>query len=336
MPNWLLGMLLITVSSFIAATGLLFFKASADREAGKPLYCRLRWMIGFASVLICGLALDPTAIALTPVALLSPFSGVVIVFSLILSRAFMGVRLGVFTCGCIVVMIAGVVIVGVFGPHPESEPTIHDIRLLAARGEAIALCTVALCFVASNLSLVHIPALRRYRPHQKSLRWSLYVAVSAASCGALTTVSLKIVSIGFRTLAEDAAVDAGVLLSTGVFPVALVALACCAPLQLYLLNASLGAAPVTYAVPVYQSLNSLSGAFVGAIVFDEFRGVGAHSVSLFAVGMLIAVVGIALLSMHQGRQQQRQRQEEQRQEEQRQQPNKKPEGVQKDTDAVYA
>ena len=70
------------------------------------------------------------------------------------------------------------------------------------------------------------------------------------ACASLTSISLKTVSTGARQAIEAHAIQP---LLTPIIPIALVGLACCAPLQLYLLNSSLGSAPSTYAVPCYQA-----------------------------------------------------------------------------------
>ena len=192
-------------------------------------------------------------------------------------------------------MISGVVLVSVYGPHPEHLPTLDQIATYGKKPQAVSVVVVALSLVASDLLVVHCSTLARFRPPVRSLRWALYAALAAASCGSLTTISLKIVSTGARA-GLDAHSLAPILATLPLVPAAAVSLITFAPLQLYLLNSSLGAAPVAYAVPVYQSLNSALGALVGGLVFSEFEGESPGDLLGFGAGMTIAVLSIALLS----------------------------------------
>ena len=71
----------------------------------------------------------------------------------------------------------------------------------------------------------------------------------------------------------------------------------CAPLQLYLLNSSLGSAPTTYAVPCYQALLVLWNACAGGVFFHEFAMLTPQGALGMGAGFVIAVAGIGALSL---------------------------------------
>ena len=252
-PEWLLGQAIAVIGCFTGALGLLFFKLSADREAGHALHRKWRWMIGFAFMLFNALVIDPAAMSLAPLAMLAPLGGLFIVFSMIMSRICLKEPLHLKQILCIGVVLTGVSLVTIFGPHPELEPSLDALVGFASNPAFVMFASVALFLVLSDLLLVHCPALEAYRPPERSLSWTLYAAASAAACGGLTSICLKTVATGAR---EAIAAKAIAPLLTPIVPVAVCGMAICAPLQLYLLNSSLGSAPATYAVPCYQSLLS--------------------------------------------------------------------------------
>ena len=60
----------------------------------------------------------------------------------------------------------------------------------------------------------------------------------------------------------------------------------CAPLQLYLLHATLAGSPVGLAVPMYQAMMILMTISAGGVFFDEFASISPSALSGFILGAL--------------------------------------------------
>ena len=69
-----------------------------------------------------------------------------------------------------------------------------------------------------------------------------------------------------------------------------------APLLLYEINSSLGAAQASYAIPVYKSLNIINGILLAGLIWREFDGEPPDHVFKFLVGMVTIIVSVGLLS----------------------------------------
>ena len=78
--------------------------------------------------------------------------------------------------------------------------------------------------------------------------------------------------------------------------IALGGLGIAAPLQLWMLAATLGGGSVASAVPMYQSLLIVLSVAAGGVFFREFESMSSRSVAGFAVGGVIAMAGVAVLS----------------------------------------
>lgn len=107
-------------------------------------------------------------------------------------------------------------------------------------------------------------------------------------------VFLKVVATACRE-----AVEGKPALLTMAFGVSLVGLVILAPLQLILLNTTLANSPAVYAVPLYQTILIVFTIVAGGTFFLEFQTMRRHSAALFAAGVVVAVLGLCLLSLRQ-------------------------------------
>jgi len=114
----------------------------------------------------------------------------------------------------------------------------------------------------------------------------MLTALSAATCGSISQLMLKLVSISAAHLPS----------SLLVFSVALAALACAAPVHLRLLNMTLAGASVSLSVPCYQFLMILCATSAGGVLFNEFAHQTKLELQAYALGVLTATVGLATLS----------------------------------------
>ena len=132
-----LGISLISLGCLSSAIGMLFMKWSADVEADLPLYKRRRWVLGFFFLVVNATAIDVLAFAITPLSMIAPFAGLTIVFTALLaSTGWIHVKeeLSPTAVGCTALVLLGVTIASIFGPHPSKD---EQLPLEAMQGNFV-------------------------------------------------------------------------------------------------------------------------------------------------------------------------------------------------------
>jgi hypothetical protein len=255
-PEWTGGVCLVCLGCLCAATGLTLMKSSTVHEGEKPFCLRWRWLIGFSFLGILTTVIDVYVLGILPLSVVAPFAGLTIVFALCIART--GLLADVETVsrsdmagsGLI---ILGVTLVSVFGPH-ESHGVTEDMIMADFQKPFFAVFAGAsLLTVAVWVLLLLLPPLRACCLHDASLLATALSAYSAAVCGALCQLFVKVVAVTLHTTGGDFTGPDSPWRSLPPY-FAFVGLAVCAPLQLYLLDTALTGSAVSYAVPVYQAL----------------------------------------------------------------------------------
>ena len=220
---------------------MLFMKLSADTEAGLPLWKRKRGAIGFVFLVGNSAVIDVIVFGLLPLSVIAPFAGLTIVFSLLLAsvgclgqekeplRWIDGLYVGL--------VLLGVTIVSLFGPHGDGEHVgFEEILVHFGSPLFVVYAVLSLSIVATWLAISCVPSLRQYKPSgtgRKAMAATALSAYAAATCGALSQLFLKVVATG---MGESASCSCRGPFKSWQIYVALVCLATCAPLQLYLLG----------------------------------------------------------------------------------------------------
>lgn len=293
-------MLLTAVCCFVSALGTLLIKHSASVEQHLPIYRRIWWIAGFFFMVLLPLPINMTAMNLAPLALLAPFGGLTILFSLLLAR------LGVLTVRerttapqvrGVLLVLAGMVFVSAFGPHTEgSDVDVRDAVLRAPHNVPfIVLFLFCTAVILVLLGTWMLPSHRKVAP-QSPLNLVL-LTCTAGCCGALSNLIIKIVGGGVMAFIEGRSDQLGV----GPTLLTLLLLGFFAPLELYVLNVALGENPVALAVPLFQSLLITLQIATGGTFFQEFESLSASSLGAFAAGAVLVCAGIAALSTQQAR-----------------------------------
>ena len=128
---------------------------------------------------------------------------------------------------------------------------------------------------------------------------TLLSAYSSAASGALSQLFLKVVAVALRQLLDGSAFTSPSSANPWLHPpvyVALAGLLAFAPLQLVLLDKLLGAASVTFAVPLYQSALIILTTAAGGLFFLEFSAMRLRAALLFSGGVFACMVGVCILS----------------------------------------
>lgn len=299
------GVLLSAICCAFAAIGMLLMKHSATVEVGVPLHKKGWWMLGFLSMGLLPVPINMLALSLAPVALLAPFGGLTIVFSLLLAH--FGVltvrespsRLQVFA---VALVVAGMALVSFFGPvsnedTEEGQGAVEAVLTCTENGPFMFLVALCFCGIAFLVGSWVLPARLGWRkPESTSALNVALMAFTAAACGALANLILKVVGVAVRSLFAD---DGRLPRQTTVLCVTL--LIAFAVFELYVLNSALANSPVALAVPIFQALLITLQVATGGTFYREFVGISGAHLAGFSFGALLVIIGVMVLSAEQAR-----------------------------------
>mmetsp|Transcript_992 Transcript_992/g.2673 ORF Transcript_992/g.2673 Transcript_992/m.2673 type:complete len:392 (+) Transcript_992:2-1177(+) len=288
---WLVGVGAIVVGCFCSAIGLVLMKASTQQEAHLPWHARKRWALGFVFLVVNATVCDTLALALAPLSLLGPFAGLTIVFSTLLAQhgaiAF-AEAVAALRWASIGVIIVGVGLVSAFGPHSTMPVTEENVYRLLTNTSFVVFGSVS---AAAIISVVIIWVVGHDFVHARAVVPLL--AYAAASCGALSLCFLKVLSMA---LAGTVTGESPGELFSAHCAFSLLAILIMAPLQLALLNSCLVRSPVSYAVPLYESLLIILTVTAGGTFYQEFEHYKGHYFFGFIAGVVLTIAGLVLLA----------------------------------------
>mmetsp|Transcript_45367 Transcript_45367/g.151319 ORF Transcript_45367/g.151319 Transcript_45367/m.151319 type:complete len:406 (-) Transcript_45367:141-1358(-) len=309
-PAWHqpVGIGIVLLGCLFNAASLMIMKYSADTEKCKPLWRRPWLYLGIALLLISAAGLAPAALALLPLAMVAPFGGVTIVFSALLAAT--GVckvrePLSRAQIVFILAITAGVTLVSFFGPKEEREVDTDILEKHFKETAFLAFAIVAWVYLVVFCTTQHLPfaALKRCRLSTKTI--AVGDGFAAALFGAFSQTFLKMIAeVAEVTISPPDEKKAGESWTSWIPYISILGLIVCAPMQLALLNLTLRAMPVQYAVPLYQSLLMIATMTTSGLFFKEFSDkawackqdtCGLYP-SLFGAGVLIELVGLIGLS----------------------------------------
>ena len=278
------GVALIPVGCASSSLGLLLMKSAAEEDSSRPLVLSPRWLLGFVMLGIVATAVDVIVLGIFPLSVVAPFSGLTIVFSLLLARTgwlCAKEMLSWADIKSISLMLVGVTLVSAFGPRDEGGPPSLATLVAAMLNPRLAIFScVALGSAVARLQLKGLNRSGVWRP--------VLSAFAATGCGTLSQLSLKLVSTSVGSLSLPG--------SLTTLALSIAALAIVAPLHLRLLNLTLSSSAVALGVPLYQSLLIGCTTAAGGILFGEFDAMPAGLLATYGAGVATATAGIALLS----------------------------------------
>jgi len=195
MPEpYVFGIMMIICGCFSSAAGMLLMKLSSDvGEHEQPLWRRWRWGLGFLLLVVNATAIDLIAYGITPLSLIAPFAGLTIVFSTLIAATGLLTERELPTPRSFVatlLVLAGVTIVSVFGPHGDGSPEIPRMT------------TTSVCFTAGSFgyTLGWLVVSKVFRVSPGSAAYTLCSSLASACCGMITQVAIKqvcVLSSGF-------------------------------------------------------------------------------------------------------------------------------------------
>lgn len=276
----------------------MWLRGARSRQVGLPIWRKKYWLAGFLFLVVNATIIDLIAFALTPLSLIAPFAGLTIVFSALLAASGLVSggekdvieRLDALVIG---IILAGVTTVSLFGPRsPEGEPPDMATMLTYFYNPSFVLFSVVSSVVIFSFVTTQSFACGRAWLSEYAVLKTFCNAFTAAGSGALSQMCLKIVATAIRET-----VSGKPALTSLAFWASLFGLVAFAPLQLVLLNSTLASSPVSYAVPVYQTLLIVLTILAGGTFFLEFGSMDAVHGVFFGLGVALSVLGLCILSL---------------------------------------
>ena len=269
-----LGGALGITASFVSNVAILIQKHAADVESHKPWRMRWRFWLGFGLNVLSQAVITSFALSLAPLSLLAPLSGLAVVFNALLARfgCVCGVREDLSRTDwiCTMLIVLGITIASIAGPGtaPPAPPlTVADLPVVFSNPLYIGYFASGTLCILCWLSIWQRPSLAWLKPSDDSLLASVGSGSTAAFCGSVSVVSLKVVVSCVGDLAGGTPP-----LEVAAQPIAwaaLLGLCSFAPLQLFLLNQTLGSGQATFTIPLFLSLTMILVSVSGGILFDE-------------------------------------------------------------------
>jgi hypothetical protein len=203
---------------FSATVGLLMLKRSSATEAEKPWFKRTYFWLGLFFVLSNGCGVDWIAFMFAPLTLIAPFGCLTIVFSNTLAAFGVLVEKEGMPGPCAIsanlIIIVGIVLAGIYGPHDSKTHTIQEMVKDAYQPQFLE-------FLVPSLTIVVFYMVARcfWKPGVARGLRCIWAALASALCAAVSQTSLKIVAEALRLTinGENEFVFAGTYLAaTGV------------------------------------------------------------------------------------------------------------------------
>ena len=303
---WALGMGFAAISLLTSTTALLIQKFSTMHESGLPCHKRWRFWLGCGLNLGSELSCSTTAVALAPLALLAPLSGLGVVFNAVLAHTgcVCGVKerlppRGWLSTG---IIILGIILVATSGPGSaeSTDFTMDDAPRLLSRPGFVALALTLAAYVVGWLLLTHVAAFHRCRPARPVVvAWCS--AVAASCCSAISITALKFAVKGLEEMVDSTPWKA----PRDVWWGCLALLCTVAPSQLYFLNHALASGNATFAIPIYLATNVALVSLIGGLMFSEFdtlmRTPEPLYLLMYVAGLLTLCAGLFALAGNQAR-----------------------------------
>ena len=293
MDGWLVGVLLILIGCLCSAIGLVLMKHSTNVETALPLISRPYFWTGFLFLMTNAMVIDVIAFSLAPLSLVAPFSGITIVFTTWLASSgllFIKETVDVYDVTSTCVALVGVTLTSIFGPHVSD---VHDASELYSYMTKPGFRA----FVAASLAALGLlwTVFVSGAGELRAAMWYRIVvfAYTSALFGSISMLLLKIVGSGIR-----AALETDSAFPDGFHLICILTLAGCAMVQLGFLHMTLANSPVSYGVPMYQTLLTVLSIIAGGIYFSEFRHMQPMPFLVFVGGVVISLCGVVLHSTH--------------------------------------
>jgi magnesium transporter len=327
---WALGVTVAIVAQFISNLGTILQKRSHNDESYRPIpeqrpYTkRPLWWVGM-SLILFGSVADFVALTLAPQSVVATLGCLTLVAQVVWAPLILGERLGVRHYIATGMIIIGVVLAVVYGPHSEGH---FSLAQLLARfqtlgfgiyvvGVFVTVLTLygLISYVESRFDLPSKPRLSDYvsRPtatltnaasNERRRAWDARLArFHRVAYGMLSgVIGAQVVLLG-KFIGELIAIlvgggDTGIFTTPATY-IILVTLAGAVIGQIHFMNEGVSRFQSLYILPVFQAAWTLTSVVGGLVVFDEWAAMNSSLKRqiLFPFGILLTLFAVYYL-MH--------------------------------------
>ena len=291
------------LSAFGSCAALMIVRLSTEKEAHLPFCQRRLFFIGAWCNLACEAGLTTVALALSPLSLLSPVSGLTIVFGAVF--AWVGLfgnkreKATLIELAALSVTVTGVGISASFGPSGQGIPDLYDTSFRLISWQHIIYATVGWSIAIGWLSVVTFDKrLGRFRPRPDH---PITAPLAGTTSGWMASYSLSMLKILMTALRRAFTGD----LTPARYPVVWISVVLLIPVasgQIYSLNSVMGAGGTNYVLPWYTVMVIVLSATAGGMIFDEFSTLPQRSLIIFWTGgVLVTMIGLFILAIFQAK-----------------------------------
>ena len=289
------GVICAIISCIGSTIALLIIKVSTEKERHLKLWHRKRFWFGLFVNVTCEVSLTPIALALAPLAIVSPIASLGIVWTAwfsargwIIPKEPVSLQdyFGMALC------ITGVVLSAAFGPSGERVPKLEAMAATMSQAPFAVVSITSWTIILSWVALQKIPALKSYRPRNDAAITAGLSGFGAGGLASYSLVCLKTLMLGIRLLTEG---ETTIPELPWNFWVCTVFLGPVAVFQVYVLEMTLGAGGANWVIPVYTGMLVIMSAVQSGIVLEEFELLPDWKLALFGAGVAVALVGLGVL-----------------------------------------
>lgn len=250
---------------------------------------RYRWIVGVSLACWINTSLDIVAFALAPLAVIAPIGALTIVVSVMLSRTSLaGKPESVLPIQWIAIffVVFGVVLVDVYGPHPEphfnTSQVLHQFHRSAFIEYQVASATMVIftytCLLSGYLG-------------GSNIRTCLMSAIVGGLCSGITQTMMKVMA----TCAAAWLINNETPFSIAEFWIAASELIVVAFILLHMLNMCIQSASLAVATPIYQVNVILFTIIAGSAFYGDLAVVSRSELLAFVIGVTCVLCGLGTL-----------------------------------------
>ena len=310
--SWVICVAIMSTVAFISNFGMNAQKLALVKSAkidpddpqAKSKYrkWKLFWLVGMACI-VTSAGGDTVALNFGAQSVVAPLSSLTLVANAFIAKAMHGeemTRRDYMATGLIII---GCVLSVAFAQHKDtlycaeiiwnqfSEPGVIVYLLLII---AVVFAGMLFSKWAERVRTELGPDSALYIKWGKLHRFS-YAGVSGI-CGAQSVLFMKIIIELFTNTTAQASQTGVIFLGMWQTYPLIIALCACVALQIYWLNLGLARFDALYNVPVFQCFWMLFGVIAGGVFFHEFATFSLFQASMFSLGVLFCLTGVAVLS----------------------------------------
>jgi len=281
---WWIGILGTLVGATMTVLGLVIQKTSHRQAAGRKLFCWLewRWTLGLA-VWFLGQVLCYCADGLANRSLLACFNCWNIVVVFVMAPVCLGeVVAPQSLCGAVITVL-GCMWVVIVGPKTYYQHTVKSLQDEWVNPPFLCVVSFSALFAAA---LVSSAKFRKPSIGPMPVQYAALSAVYAWYATLFSKCSSSLVMTSMHTRSQLG------YWQFWFFPLGALVFGI---FQMHILNLALKVGPAISVLPVYESLSMTGQVILCGVFFNEFRGFNLGHLSLFGLGVVCVLAGVATL-----------------------------------------